>query len=61
MVTLAETKSEDQWQSELQEANLLANGCYHCHMHLKVGHGHEERQRKESYGIFSPISAYILL
>ena len=33
----------------LQEANLLVNGYYHCHMHLKVGHGHEERHRKESY------------
>ena len=33
----------------LQEANLLENGCYHCNMHLKIGHGREERHRKESY------------
>ena len=38
----------------LQEANLLENGCYHCNMHLKIGHGCEERHRKESYVVFYP-------
>ena len=38
----------------LQEVNLLQNGCYHCIMHLKIGHGHEERHRKESYVVFIP-------
>ena len=33
----------------LQEAKLLENGCYHCNMHLKIGHGREELHRKESY------------
>ena len=45
----------------LQEANLLENGCYHCNMYLKIGHGHEERQRKESYVVLSPKSTHILL
>ena len=38
----------------LQEAKLLENGCYHCNMHLKIGHGREERHRKESYVAFIP-------
>ena len=54
MVTLAETKSEDQWQSEATRSKLLENGCYHCKLHLKIGHGREERHRKESHVIFIP-------
>ena len=38
----------------LQEANLLENGCYHYNMHLKIGHVREERHRKESYVVFIP-------
>ena len=34
----------------LQEANLR----YHCNMHLKIGHGREERHRKENYIVFIP-------
>ena len=38
----------------LQEANLLENGCHHCNMHLEIGHGCVERHRKESYAVFIP-------
>ena len=24
---------------------MLENGCCHCNIHLKIGHGHEERHR----------------
>ena len=51
LVTLAESKSEDQWQSEPKKNKF---GCYHCNMHLKIGHGREERNRKESYVVFIP-------
>ena len=37
----------------LQEVNLLENGRY-CNMRLKIGHGCEERHRKESYVVFIP-------
>ena len=30
-------------------------------MHLKIGHGHEERHRKESYVVLSPKSTRIVL
>ena len=36
----------------VQEAKLLENGCYHRNMHLKMGHGREEKPRKECYVVF---------
>ena len=54
LVTLSQTING---KVSLQEANLLENGCYdcyHCNMHLKIGHGHEERHRKENYVVLIP-------
>ena len=51
LAILAETKSEDQWQSKPTRSKF---GCYHCNMHLKIRYGREERHRKESYVVFIP-------
>ena len=43
LVSLPETKSEEQWQSEpIQEANLLQSGSCYCKLHLKTSYAYTE-------------------
>ena len=37
----------------VQESNVLQSRWYHCNMHLKIGHGHEECLDKEACVVFA--------
>ena len=47
VVTLAEINGK----VNLQEANLLENRCYHCNIHLEIGHGHGKGKLYQSSNV----------